>query len=61
MMHGVLVKLPDIKADLVTRKPGWQGWGLRNLMGSLEKMKAIRSMETLAGEKLSETPPIGPI
>ena len=32
MVRGILDKLPEIKADLVSRKPGWQDWGFGDLM-----------------------------
>ena len=37
MVRGVLDKLPDIKADLVSGKPGWQDWGFGDLMQALEE------------------------
>ena len=45
MVHGVLDKLPGIKADFVNGKPGWQDWGFTELMRSLEEWKAIHPME----------------
>lgn len=44
-VHGVLDKLPGIKADLVNGKPGWQDWGFEELMQSLEEWKAIYTMK----------------
>lgn len=61
MVRGVLDKLPDIKADLVSGKPGWQDWGFGDLMQALEEWKAIHPMETLGVEKANETSPTPPI
>ena len=61
MVRGVLDKLPEIKADLVSGKPGWQDWGFGDLMQALEEWKAIHPMETLGVQKANEialTPPI---
>lgn len=59
MVRGVLDKLPGIKADLVSGKPGWQDWGFTELMQSLEEWKAIHPVEL--EEKVKETPPTPPI
>ena len=61
MVRGVLDKLPEIKADLVSGKPGWQDWGFGELMQALEEWKAIHPMETLGVGKANETPPNPPI
>ena len=44
-VHGVLDRLPGIKADLVNGKPGWKDWGFEELMQSLEEWKAIYTMK----------------
>ena len=61
MVRGVLDKLPEIKADLVSGKPGWQDWGFGDLMQALEEWKAIHPMETLGVQKANEIPPTPPI
>ena len=55
MVRGVLDKLPEIKADLVSGKPGWQDWAFGDLMQALEEWKAIHPMETLGVQKANET------
>ena len=45
MVRGVLDKLPGIKADLVSGKPGWQDWGFAELIQTLEEWKSIHPME----------------
>lgn len=61
MVRGILDKLPDIKADLVSGKPRWQDWGFGDLMQALEEWKAIHPMETRVVEKANETSPTPPI
>ena len=57
MVRGVPDKLPKIKADLVSGKPGWQDWGFRDFMQVLEEWKVIHPMETLGVQKANKTPP----
>lgn len=45
MVCGVLDNLPGIRADHMNGKPGWQDWGLAELMQSLEEWKAIYPMK----------------
>lgn len=61
MVRGVLDKLPGIKADLVSGKPGWQDWGFAELMQSLEEWKAIHPMEVNESvHRISPSPPLPP-
>ena len=45
MVCGVLDNLPGIRADHMNGKPGWQDWGLAELMQSLEEWKAIHPIK----------------
>ena len=54
MVRGILDKLPRIKADLVSGKPGWQDWSFAELIQSIEEWKSIHPMEV--NEKVNEIP-----
>lgn len=53
-MRGILDKLPEIKAELVSGKVRWQDWRFTELIRALKEWKAIHPLEL--PEKVSGKP-----